>query len=168
VKLQGELTINGKVHRAGDELPWTRIYPFFLLHMAMFGGSGFFMAYGDKSPSVAFLYMHGGIAVFVYLMFYLSIFGREEVKWLLINSALGIFGIYTEIGWLLSLFGRTADQYPWYIHVIPFLYYVLYTFLLRQMVLDLTGARNDPTRKKVVEGGYVAISVAVYAGLKLL
>jgi hypothetical protein len=168
VKLQGDLTINGKLYRAGEEIPWTYVYPFFLIHMLMFGGSGFFMAYGERTPSVVFLYLHGGFAIVIYLLFYVSIFGREEVKWLLINSALGIFGIYAEIGWLLGFFDRTAAQYPWYIHAIPFLYYVLYTFLLRQMVLDVTHARENAKRKRIVEGGYVAASVCVYAGLKLL
>ena len=34
------------------ELPWYKIYPFFLAHMLMFGGSGFFMAYTGPALSV--------------------------------------------------------------------------------------------------------------------
>lgn len=168
MKLQGDLTINGKKYRAGDEVPWTFVYPFFLVHMLAFGASGFFMAYADTAPSVAFLYMHGGFAILVYLVFYVSIFGREEVRWMLINAALGLFGIYAEIDWLLSFSGRTLSHYPVYVHVVPFMYYVLYTFLLRQAVLDLTGARRDETKKKAVERYYIGISAATYAGLHLL
>ena len=37
---------HGKRYAAGTTIsPW-KIYPFFLIHMAMFGASGFFMAYG--------------------------------------------------------------------------------------------------------------------------
>lgn len=168
MKLNGELTINGKKYRAGDELPWTRVYPFFLFHMLIFGGSGFFMAYAENRPPVSFLYLHGGIAIFAYFVFYLAIFGREEVKWMLINAALGIFGIYAEVDWLLSFSGKTLSSFPVHVHVIPFLYYVLYTFLLRQAVLDATGARTDETKKKTVERYYVGISACAYAGLHFL
>jgi hypothetical protein len=168
VKLKSEITINGKLHRAGDVLPWTSIYPFFLFHMLAFGASGFLMAYVDRGPPVGFLYMHGGIAIFVYMIFYLSIFGREEVKWMLINAGLGVFGIYNEMNWLLSFSGKTLSSYPLYVHVVPFLYYVMYTFLLRQALLDLMGAREDEDKKRSVERYYVGISFLVYAGFNVL
>jgi hypothetical protein len=166
--LKGELTINDKVYRAGDQVRWTAIYPFFLIHMAMFGGSGFFMAYGVADTPVGFLYAHGGFAIAVYLIFYLSLFGREEVKWMCINAGLGVLGIYAEMSWILSLFGRSLGDYPFYVHVIPFCYYVLYTFLVRQAVLDICGAREDPVRQATVERWYVGISLVVYVGLALL
>jgi hypothetical protein len=168
VKLKGDITINSKLHRAGEELPWTSVYPFFLVHMLMFGSSGFFMAYTNDGPVGFFLYAHGGIAIPVYLIFYLSIFGREEVKWMVINAALGFFGIYGEMGWLLSLFGKTLGSYPAHVHVIPFLYYVLYTFLLRQAVLDVTGARANETRRQAVDRCYVVLSVCFYSAFYFL
>jgi hypothetical protein len=130
--------------------------------MLAFGASGFLMAYSDSGTPLRFLYAHGGLAIVVYLAFYISIFGIDEVKWMFINSALGLFGIYSQIGWLLSLFGKKVDDYPIYIHVIPFLYFVLYTFLIRQAVLDLMKAREDERRKKRVEYIYVAAFVAIY------
>jgi hypothetical protein len=129
----------------------------------MFGGSGFFLAYSDPEPPVFFLYVHGGFAILIYTIFYLSIFGRDEVKWMFINSGLGLLAIYSQIGWLLSFFGKKIGDYPSYVHVIPFLYFVLYTFLIRHAVLDLMKAREDDIKKKKVEFGYVATSVAVYA-----
>ncbi len=106
--------------------------------MLVFGTSGFVMAYAKNPPPVAFLFLHGGLAVSVYTAFYLNIFGRDEVKWMFINAGLGLLGIYSQIGWLLSRFGRRISDYPLYVHVIPFLYFVLYTFLLRHAVLDIT------------------------------
>jgi hypothetical protein len=53
------------------------------------------------------------------------------------------------------------------VHVTPFLYYILYTFLLRQMLLDLTRSRDKPGRKRAVEMLYVLGSLAVYGGLWL-
>jgi hypothetical protein len=162
MKLQGDITINNKTYTKGTDVPWYMIYPFFLVHMLMFGGSGFFMAYATHRPSVLFLYLHGGIAITVYTMFYLTIFGRDEVKWMFINAFLGILGIYSQIGWLLSFLGKRIQDYPFYVHVIPFLYFVLYTFLLRHAVVDITQSREDPKRRKFIENCYIAISVAVY------
>lgn len=143
------------------------IYIFFGIHMLMFGLSGFLMAYASNRPELTFIYLHGGIAIFVYTIFYLTIFGRDEVKWMLINAALGILGIYAQIGWILGKFGKNIDDYPWYVHVTPFLYYVLYTFLLRQFVLDLTGSRDNAGRKKLVDAAYVLLSLLFYVAILL-
>ena len=130
--------------------------------MLAFGGSGFFMAYSGRCPDVTFLYAHGGIAITVYTGFYIALFGRDEVKWMFINAGLGLLGIYSQIGWLLSLFGKKIGDYPAKVHVIPFLYFVLYTFLIRHAVLDITQSRYDERRRKKVEYLYVAISVSIY------
>ncbi|HTQ31862.1 MAG TPA: hypothetical protein VMI53_11695 [Opitutaceae bacterium] len=162
MKLQGNITINNKTYTKGTDIPWYKVYPFFLAHMLVFGGSGFFMAYANIRPPVLFLYLHGGFAILVYTLLYLCIFGRDEVKWMFINAFLGLLGIYSQIGWLLSLFGKRIRDYPFYVHAIPFLYFVLYTFLLRHAVVDITQSREDPRRKKLIENCYIAISVAVY------
>jgi hypothetical protein len=162
MKLHGQLKINKKTYNAGDDIPWYSVYPFFLVHMLAFGGSGFLMAYSPKGPPVLFLYAHGGFAILVYTVFYVAIFGRDEIKWMFINAGIGLLGIYSQIGWLLSLFGRKIGDYPVYIHVIPFLYFVLYTFLLRHAFLDLFQAREDDKRRKIVENVYVVLSVGVY------
>jgi hypothetical protein len=141
------------------------IYAFFGVHMLAFGLSGFFMAYADDKPDVSFLYMHGGFACFVYLIFYLAIFGVDEVKWMFINAGLGLLGIYAQIDLILGAFGKRAADFPPSVHFIPFLYYVLYTFLLHQAFLDFTGARDKPHRKRIVEAVYVIGSLAVYGFL---
>ncbi len=163
MKLKNSITINNRTYPEGSEIPWYVIYPFFLVHMLMFGASGFFMAYSAKSVPVLFLYAHGGLAIVVYTVFYLSIFGRDEVKWMFINAGLGLFGIYSQIGWLLSLFGKRISDYPFYVHVIPFLYFVLYTFLVRHAVLDILQAREEEGKKKRAEFIYVAGSIVFYA-----
>ena len=121
------------------------------------------MAYSAPYPNVAFLYLHGSFAILIYIVFYIKMFGRDEVKWMFINAALGVVGIYTQIGWMLSLFGKEISDYPFHVHVIPFLYFVLYTFLLRQAVLDITHAREDDEKQRRVEYGYVAVLVVAYA-----
>lgn len=162
MELEGGITINGKEYKKGDTIPWYSVYPFFIVHMGMFGLSGFFMAYSSNPAPLAFLYMHGGFACLVYLVFYLAIFGVDRVRWMIINAALGLFGIYAQIDWILSAFGRRASDYSIAVHAIPFFYYVLYTFLLHQMVLDVFKVRGDPRRRRITDVLYIAISLLIY------
>lgn len=168
MKLHEDITINGKPRPRGSNLPWYAVYPFFLIHMAGFGGSGFLMAYSDNPPPLLFMYAHGGLAIFVYTIFYRAIFGREEVKWMFINGLLGLFGIYVQIGWILGLFDKNIADFPWYRHITPFLYYILYTFLLWQAVLEISGAAKDENRRARTEKGYVVVSLLVYLGIWFL
>jgi hypothetical protein len=167
MKIAGSIKINGQSFAKGANVPWYMIYPFFLVHMLMFGGSGFLMAYSDDPAPIGFLYMHGGLAITVYTVFYLAIFGRDEVKWMFINAGLGLLGIYTQIGWLLALFDKDVGDYPFYVHVIPFLYFVLYTFLVRRAVLDIMGVGEDHARQQRVEYTYIFASIAIYIILYL-
>ena len=167
MKLKSATTVGNKEYVAGNKAPMKFIYPFFLFHMAMFGMSGFLMAYASDDVDLMFLYMHGGIAIVVYLVFYLAIFGLDEVKWMLINAALGLFGIWSEINYILGWFDKTLSDFSPWVHVTPFLYYILYTFLLRQILIDVTGSRENPARKRVVETGYVIASLTLYTTLYL-
>ena len=167
MRLRSKITINGKTHPAGTELPWVVIYPFFFVHMLMFGASGFFMAYIGDGPPLFFLFMHGGIAITVYVIFYISMFGVDEVKWMFINAGLGALGIMAQIDWLLALFGKQVNDFPIIVHVIPFLYYILYTFLIRQAILDITHSRNDDSRREKIEKAYVGVSLAAYLALAI-
>ena len=108
--------------------------------------------------------MHGGFAIFAYSVFYLVVFGVDAVIWMFINAALGLFGIYSQIDWILSRFGKSAEDFAVHVHAIPFLYYVLYTFLLRQAVLDITRSREG-SRRKIVDVLYVVVSLSVYSWL---
>jgi len=168
MRLHDDITINGKLYPAGSEISGWKAYPFFLLHMGAFGGSGFFMAYADTDIPVLVLYAHGGFALLVYLVFYHTLFGRDEVRWMFINAALGSFGIYVELRWILALMDMDIASYAPTMHVIPFLYYIMYTFLLRQAAIDATGSRDDPARRRVVESAYIAISVLVYLTIYML
>ena len=159
-----EIRINGKPVQSMGQLKLF-IYPFFGFHMLMFGLSGFLMAYAVDGPPLGFIYLHGGIAIIVYLAFYLAIFGRDEIKWMGINAALGLFGIYSQIGWILARFDKHIDDYPWYVNITPFLYYVLYTFLLRQFLLDVTCSRDKPARRSLVNHAYVVVSLLVYGSM---
>ena len=147
MKLRSDMTVNGRLYAKGSDVPWYEIYPFFLLHMLMFGGSGFLMAYGSGHTPVAFLYLHGGFAILIYTVFYLFIFGRDEVEWMFINAALGVLGIYSQIGWLLSLFRQANQRLSLLRARIPFLYFVLLHLPIRHAVMDITNARRPKEKE---------------------
>jgi hypothetical protein len=152
---------------AFDLVPRRFVYLFFGLHMLMFGGSGFLIAYSGATGDPVFLWIHGGIAITVYLVFYLVIFGPGAVGWMLVNAALGAMLTMATIDLILAPFGRRAVDYPLEVHAIPFLYLVLYTFLLRQAVIDLVGARADPGRQWLADAIFVGGTLAV-TGLAFL
>lgn len=165
MKMHSDITINNKHYPKGSHIPWYMIYPFFMIHMLMFGASGFFLAYSEAD--VLFLYMHGGLAILVYIIFYFTIFGVDQVRWMFTNAALGLLGIYSEIDWILSLFNKHVEDFKWYVHIIPFLYYILYTFLLRQAIIDMTSSRDNATRMRVINVFYVMASLMIYMYLLL-
>jgi hypothetical protein len=119
------------------------------------------LAYGDDSVPLVFLYAHGGFAILAYLVLYVGFFGRDAVAWMLVNAALGVLVTWTSIDLLLGLFGRRAADYPLHLHVIPFLYLTLSTFLARQALTDLFGARRNPARQRWVDGVFVAAGLLV-------
>jgi archaellum biogenesis protein FlaJ (TadC family) len=92
----------------------------------------------------------------------------DEVEWMFINAGLGIFGIVSQIDWILSLFGKHVGDFPPYAHVVPLLYFVLYTFLIRHAFLDIFSAREDEAKRRRVEYGYVVSMLAAFSISHLL
>lgn len=149
----------GNYKKAGDEVSGFEIYSFFLAHMFILGGFIFAMSYiGDISA--IFRYAFGALSIIGYIAYYRIIFGIDEIKWLVINTSLGFWGIHSQFESLLSFLGKRYSDYPLNVHIIPFIYFVMYTFLIRQAILDLTDARENPTKKFWIEISYIAIYVA--------
>ena len=143
------------------------MFAFFLFHMLGFGTMGFLAVYFDPQPSISLIWALGILSIFPYVVAYLDIFGRDAVKWMFINAILGIFGIYSELRVVLRYFDKAIEDYAWYLHFIPFAYYVLYTFLLYQLVLFIFRVDLHPERKKNVETGYIVFSLLIYLGIYL-
>ncbi len=132
--------------------------------MLIFGGTSFLIWYSGLVPLgiLPYFYFFDGFALLIYILLYLGVFGHEEVKWMFINAGLGILGIYTQLDAVLSHFGKRVDQYPLHIHITPTLYFILYTFTIRQAVLDLFNAREDDIIRTIVKYGYITVSTLAY------
>ena len=132
----------------------------------------FFVAVVITYPFSSIMPLLGGLVFtnlpIIFCLFYFTIFGVDQVRWMFINAGLGLLGIYAQIDMILSLFDKRTDDFPPSVHVIPFLYYILYTFLLYQLLLRVSGAHKSAYRKRLVERLYVAGSLLVYGGLFLI
>ena len=90
----------------------------------------------------------------VVLRSYFRYFGVDEVKWMAVNGALSIFAMYSDVNSLLYHFGVSMSDYHWYVHIMPFTYIVMFTFLPRQVLLEIAHAREDEQRKERVSRRY--------------
>ncbi len=140
--------------------PHIGIYLFFLVHMFGFGSSGFFLAY-DTNTIYLMALMHGGIAIFVYIIFYIAIFGLDAIKWMVINAIIGISQTYYIIDSIGGVFinNWSFDNYPFYRHIIPAIYIVLYTFLVRRFILHFLGEDNLSNTIFLLLNGLVYLSI---------
>ena len=142
------------------------IYLFFLAHMAAFGTATFHITYHKQLGDV---YSVGVISLLTYVLFYLIMFGVDEILWLVITSVLGLLMIKSWLGTLALPFipdPATAgdriltdfDDFPARRHILPGAFLVMYTFMLRNMLIDVLGARFNPRRDRYVGWMFVAIS----------
>jgi len=146
-----------KVADTTNNRPHIVVYVFFLVHMFAFGGSGFYLAYGEDTPYIMTL-MHGSIAIFVYIIFYITLFGLDKVVWMFINAILGLAQTYFVINFLGQFFVNNWDfyNYPFYRHIIPAIYIVLYLFLIRQLIYDII--KNE----KITNFIFIFINIIMY------
>jgi len=143
------------------------LYVFFLAHMMVFGTLTFYMTYHQQAGDA---YTVGTIAILVYVPFYLILFGPDEILWLVIGSVLGLLMIY---GWLETLaqpfipapgtvddvFITDFHEFPVGRHILPGAFLVMYEFTLRNLLIDLLGARHNQRRSRYVGWVFVVISV---------
>ena len=142
------------------------IYLFFLAHMTAFGTLTFYEAYHTQSGQ---LYGVGGIPVILYVLFYLLFFGADEMLWLVINSVLGMLMIYSWLqtlalpfipepgtagGYFITDFAKFSAGR----HILPGAFLVMYQFMLRNLLVDVLGARHNERRSRYVGWAFVAIS----------
>ena len=163
MKLIKPMQVNGIYWPKGTEVLWSDVYGIFVIHIFVNGIGIFVMAYNDEPGAVIPLYLFGLFTIPMYLHYYVKIFGFDEIKWMMINGALGGLSVYCQLDLFLSLFGLSVYNYPLFVNVLPASYFVIYTFLLRQAVLDLTEARDDKVKRRRVEFMFVIISVLVSA-----
>ncbi|MCF7835225.1 hypothetical protein K9M48_04215 [Candidatus Gracilibacteria bacterium] len=139
------------------------IYIFFTIHVFGFGAAGFLLSYGEEDLSSTFAM--GGFAIFVYLVFYFVIFGWEDIKRMFINALIGIFGIYAWMGDILSLFDKNIDNFSRQYHIVPGVFFVIYTFLLRHALIDLSQSLfskkyGKEYGEKIGNGFFIGLGIA--------
>ena len=143
------------------------IYLFFLADMAGFGTLTFYLTYHQQQGES---YMVGAMLVIIYVLFYLMLFGADDVLWLFINGLLGALMVRSWLETLAtpfipppSMLGHGIitdfDGFPVVRHILPGAVFLMYQFMLRNFLIDALGARFNPRRKRYVGWLFVVVSV---------
>jgi len=110
----------------------------FLFQLGGFGISGFWLAYKYTHIHFSLAIMHGFIAIFVYIILYINIFGIgvDAAKWIMINTIFGIAQTYKIINFIgdFLIDDFVFENYLFYRHIIPGIYVILCMFLIRQII----------------------------------
>lgn len=142
------------------------LYLFFLAHMTGFGALTFYQCYHVQRGD---FWSAGTIALLTYVPFYLLMFGVDELLWLVVTSLLGVLMIY---GWLETLalpfipepgavpspIATDFSKLPVSRHILPGAFLVMYEFMLRNLLIDLLGARHDERRARLAGWAFLALS----------
>lgn len=112
------------------------IYLFFLVHMWAFWTACFYISY-FQSIDFEFLIPFASISISIYLLFYFVIFWTWKVKDMFVNAIVGCLWIYAWLWDILSFFGENINSFHIYVHIVPWIYFVMYTFLLRNLLKDI-------------------------------
>lgn len=140
--------------------PWF-IYIFLVLHGAVFTSVSFYLIYwADKSEDPYFGYIWGGIGAIVYSIIYFGLFAKEKLLWAFINGTIAFFQILSIRK--SNSFFEELESLPWYTHIVPIIYFVLYTFLLRHICLKISSAISPKFGIKIGNTGFVLINIGVW------
>lgn len=166
MKLKTDIYSGHKIYRKGSEVPWVKVYGLFIIIVLVITPVIFNETYAQEDISLGYFIILGGFLPLIYLLLYRSVFGKEAVHWIFINSILGIFGTFAELDWLLIyLYEKGISDFPFYYHIVPSIHYILITFVLRQAIIDTFHARDDDKRLFYVNILYVVLSILIYSSL---
>ena len=98
MKLAKDFQFNDGYFPAGTDVPWYYVYPFFLVHMLIFCGTGFLSVYAAKEPNPWFIYGFNGFAIFVSI---------RQTYW---GLSTALSGHPLSVFYLLYIFDSTRDS----------------------------------------------------------
>ncbi len=167
LRLKYDIRYGKDFHPAGTRLSPLIVYPTIFLQTCLFGAFCFGFAYAGKWPNMGGLVIIGGFGIMFFALFYGAVFGLAEMGWMFVNGAIGVLGILSQINVVLSWFGKSADDFGFDAHLFPVIYWIMASFVLWQLVLDLTGSREDAARRWWANLAFSLGSLTLYATLWL-
>ncbi|MFZ2151459.1 MAG: hypothetical protein WAU85_05440 [Candidatus Absconditicoccaceae bacterium] len=85
-------------------------------------------------------------------MFYFLAFGRDKIKRMFITSLIGISSIYSQLSNILKYFDKNINEFSWIYHIIPGIYFILFSFLLRRALVDICRSINIKYGERIGNG----------------
>ena len=166
MKLKTDISIGSNTYSKGSYLHWSKVYGFFTVIIALHFWLVFDITYIQQDIVLGFTLCFGIFLPVLYLLAYRSIFGLAEIRWLIVNSIIGIIGVLAELDWVLSYFyDKSLSDFNVFFHIIPCVHYIMFTFVLRQAVIDSFHARYNLKRREYVNLGFTLISTILYVAL---
>lgn len=167
LRLRYDIRYGKDFYRAGTQLSPLIVYPTIFLQIFLFGAFCFGFAYAGKWPNMGGLVIIGGFGIMFFALFYSALFSLAEIGWMFLNGAIGVLGILSQIDVVLSWFGKSAGDFGFDAHLFPVIYWIMASFVLWQLVLDITRSREDPVRRWWANLAFSLSSLALYAALWL-
>lgn len=167
LRLRYDIQYGKAFYPAGTRLSPLIVYPTIFLQICLFGAFCFGFAYAGKWPNMGGLVIIGGFGIMFFALFYIALFGLAEIGWMFLNGAIGVLGILSQIDVVLSWFGKSAADFGFDAHLFPVIYWIMASFVLWQLVLDITRSSEDPVRRWWANLAFSLSSLAVYAALWL-
>lgn len=160
MKIYRTFDFGDDVFYKGQEVAWYNIYPSMVITFGVWFFVTIGIAYNSEEP-IPMVYYFGGSWAVLFSYFSFCMFGPEALKWLFINIALGSIGVFVQIGWYLAYFGKSFSDYPFGIHAIIALLYILGAFLIRNLFIDMVKAREIKSRQKIADNLYIYLVLLI-------
>lgn len=129
---------------------WWRVltYMFFIIHGLWFWTATFEITYWTHDFWWGLLFW--GFATMIYMVFYMNFWGVEKIKNMFIWGLLWVIQTYAWLELIASNFinqystnFHSFEMFPLYYHIIPSMFFIMITFLLKNLIAEFFPKNQD-------------------------
>ncbi|MFZ2718309.1 MAG: hypothetical protein WAZ12_00735 [Candidatus Absconditicoccaceae bacterium] len=139
-----------KLHRKNNYITSYKFYILISILIIIFSSLGFYLTYFENKLIIS--YIMSSLYILFFLMFYFLAFGRDKIKRMFITSLIGISSIYSQLSNILKYFDKNINEFSWIYHIIPGIYFILFSFLLRRALVDICRSINIKYGERIGNG----------------
>lgn len=139
-----------KLHRKNNYITSYKFYILISILIIIFSSLWFYLTYFENKLIIS--YIMSSLYILFFLMFYFLAFGRDKIKRMFITSLIGISSIYSQLSNILKYFDKNINEFSWIYHIIPGIYFILFSFLLRRALVDICRSINIKYWERIWNG----------------